>query len=1116
MVYKNYKIEEFNDKNLPKIKAGESFSVSFRGEKLLREISWGEEENLNGYHWKLRLTGDVDVQPNWMWEGGFPRLYRLIDDALSTETRQSQFSLKMEMNREEWPRRAYFQLPCPPRLTPQFPAHPWNGEWTFSVWAKAEALSLGEGGKARFVMETYKKKAGVNGKEIKNGPDEVVALNFPEGTYGFTQFDASVPISEDTACLLFYVECEKAGGTIWLEDPRLMNGYGENVLPQFTVTNPFHECFNWFGENLSRKEWTDMEVCLNGKQIFEGELFQRTHRYSEQELELSANDIRPGENILEIRNKNHYFAPLPYKLKKVELLYAREWPVTLIACPSVVYAGRPFGILVRTKEDRACVQVSSSSEAVRPLTSELILEEKGLHVLPFAAGERAVSDVEVSVCCGGVTQVGTIARVVLKTEDHVLTGTGDSIYIPQEKDAMEEFMEWYLSNEIGNFVTFRPTYRWCGTRMLNPGVWSRLVQLCSEYGMYYCHMIDGRELPGANANPTKELLDSPWFVGNQGHERDGAFYYWGPNRAKSESDTMLNALMNRVVRHPDWKYFAAPVYAKDGKSYSFYDPADTGDMREAANHFVDNCRYWLSGIKRHTGPSVLFKYFMEAGIDVGGAELMYGPHEVILSALRGASLAYGKKEFAAHLAVQWSTTPHDTPDRLRRYQLSLFVSYLQGTHHINTEEGLWRIEEYFAHFDRFSDTCQEHLKVQKRFCHFVKTHSRRGRMVNSVALLHGKFDAWVCFTRQNAWGHLGEDWKFQTPEESWDLLQVFYPDSVMNSIYRHPCEQKPQGFYSRTPYGTIDILPVEADGAQMASYQAMAFLGWNTADEAQVEKLIGYVRQGGTLLLGWPHLFAEADRKRALQGNPSVVGGAQLEELLGIRFHGFTDIGCGDGETISLGDITVSEDAIVRRELQGHPLVVEHALGKGTVVFVNAKGYPADPQVRKVYEPLLHHLGKQGVESQKKRGFMTTSDTVETGVYDRDDSLRDIYAVNINWWAKENQPALAVLHFAGEEYPVMLDREVMHIFTLARTLGIWTSDFDTDVISIQEETEGAAVVLQGYGKTKIRLIGSEDWETEEMILTKISDGIRQGELILEGCCILHLHKRKRLNKINKR
>ena len=34
----------------------------------------------------------------------------------------------------------------------------------------------------------------------------------------------------------------------------------------------------------------------------------------------------------------------------------------------------------------------------------------------------------------------------------------------------------------------------------------------------------------------------------------------------------------------------------------------------------------------------------------------------------------------------------------------------------------------------------------------------------------------------------------------------------------------------------------------------------------------------------------------------------------------------------------------------------------------------------------------------------------------------------MNWWAKENQPALALLHFAGVEYPVLLDLEVIHIW----------------------------------------------------------------------------------------
>lgn len=1113
MAYKNYVAREFEDGNLCGIKPGEGIRLSVCGADLARqmEADMGEthhgQERAEGfcdYRLRLRLTGDVGIQQNWMWEGGFPRLYRLIDDALSTETRASQFSLKLEMDGEEWPRRAYFQLPCPPRLTPQFPAHGSAGVWQFSLWVKAEHLSKREGGKARFVIETYKKRPGVDVRDMKSGPDEVKALDFPEGTYGFTRLELPVAIGEDTACLLLYAECERAEGCVWLEEPKLVNGYGENVLPQFALTNPFHECFNWFGENLSRKEWTDAEVLWNGRVIFDGELFQRAHRYSENEMALPADAVRPGENTLEIRNKNHAFAPLPYQLKKVEILYEREWSATVAACPSVVYADRPFGVLVRTKRDGAQVHVASSSQEILPVQGDVILEKRGLHVLPFTAGSRTETDITIRVSCDGVSREGRIGRIVKKTEDHVLTGTGDAIYIPQETEDMEAFLEWYFQNDIGNFITFRPTYRWCGTKMLNRKLWEQVVSLCSAYGMYYCHMIDGRELSGANANPDRALLESEWFVGNQGHERDGAFYYWGPNRAKSESDTMQNALMSRTVRHPDWKYFAAPFFAPDGKSYSFYDPRGTRDMKEAAEHFVENCRYWLSGIKRHTGPSVLFKYFMEAGILVGGAETMYGPHEVVLSALRGASLAYGRTEFAAHLALQWSTTPHDTPDRLRRYQLSLFVSYIQGTHHINTEEGLWRMEEYFAHFDRFSETCQNHLEVQRQFCHFVKTHSRRGRMVNPTALLHGRYDAWTCFTRQNAWAHLGEAWRFGAPEESWDLIRVFYPDAVMDSIYRHPCEKKPQGFYSRTPYGAVDILPVEADESQMARYQAMAFLGWNSADEEQVEKLIRYVRQGGTLLLGWPHLFADTDRESALYGTPAPVREELLEELLGIAFHGFVK---EDGRTGEMGDITVLEDTEVLEEAGGRPLVLRHALGEGDVLFVNRRGYPAEDGVREWYESLLHRIGEQGADSQKARGILASVDTVETGMFDREDGLRDIYAVNMNWWEEENRSAKAGLFFDGREYPVWLNREVIHIFTLANSLGVWTSDFDTDVIAIEEREDSAAITLQGYGRTKIRLIVGDLWDTEEMERIERKDGILEGEVALHGCHVLRCRRK---------
>lgn len=1099
MLFNNYIVKEYDDKCLPKIKSGDTFKLSFNTDEFLD----GAPEN---YSFKVRFTGDVDVQPNWMWEGGYPRLYRLIDDALSTETKHSQFSLKMKLNHEDYPRRAYYQIPCPPRLTPQFPVNPCDPKWDFSVLAKAENLKIDEGGRISFVIEKYLKKDGVNPRDMQYGPDEVTVIDFPEGTYDFTEFNTSVTIDENTACLLVFVACEHAGGTVWFEDPRLTNERGENILPQFTVSNPYHEYLNWFGENLSRKDWTDLEVSLNSDTFFVGELFQRCHRYSENEVTLPTAIVKKGENTLEIKNIDSYFAPIPYKIKKVEILYGINNAVNVISCPSIVYAGRRFGVLLSTKEDNTTVKVASSCDCIKSAESQYTFEHKGLNVIPFEASDKTGTDIALTFEANGHTESAKVERIVIKEDDNVLTGTGDAIYVPQDVTQTEEFIAWYLHNEIGNFITFRPTYRWCGSRMMNPKVWERIVELCTQYGLYYCHFIDGRELPGANANPTKAMMQGEYFVGNQGHEHDGAFYYWGPRRVEDENEVFFISLHDRVVKHPDFRYYNSPVYTKDGRPFGHYNPVDTKDMKEAAEHFVDNCKFYLNGIKRHTGPGTLFKYFFEAGMEVGGAELMYGPHEVVLSALRGASLAYGRKEFISHLAVQWSTTPHDTPARYRRYQLAMFVCYIQGTNHINTEEGLWRIEEDFSHFDRFSDACINHRKMQHDFNHFIKTHSRRGKMVNPTALLHGQYDAWVCFTRQNAWAHLGDEWKFNTPEESWDLIKVFYPDSVMDALYIHPCENKPQGFYSRTPYGTVDVLPVEAGKELIDTYKTAAFLGWNTAEPEQFDKLTEYVRGGGTLLLGWPHLFVDTDRTTAISGEPTVIDSKTIKKLLNVTFKGFNTTRTNDGEEIKVGDITLGDDVTVRSTLGGYPLVIEHAIGDGKVIFVNLRDYPADKNVRPVYEALLRELGEMGVNREKERGWITTSDTVDTGVFDREDSLRDIYAININWWADENVPAAATLHFAGCDREVMIDREVINVFTLAKNFGVWTADNDTDVISITESDNSIEVTLQGYGKTELKFITCDDIKSDDVTLTKLDNGMYSAQLELKGAQTIRFSK----------
>lgn len=433
---------------------------------------------------------------------------------------------------------------------------------------------------------------------------------------------------------------------------------------------------------------------------------------------------------------------------------------------------------------------------------------------------------------------------------------------------------------------------------------------------------------------------------------------------------------------------------------------------------------------------------------------MYGPQEVILSALRGASFAYDREEFAAHLAVQWSTTPHDTPSRYRRYRLALFVSYLQGCGTINTEEGLYRIEENSAQLDRFSEACMRHADVQRDFLRFVETHSRRGKLISPIALLHGAYDAWVCFTRRNAWSHEGDEWKFNTPEESWDLINVFYPDSVLNAIYRHPCPDSPQGYYSRTPYGTVDILPVEASVDKYMQYPSMAFLGFNAADAGQLQKLIAYVKNGGKLLLGWCHLFTDTNRTDAISGTPLPL---ESSELLGLTFQGF--LPSQDG--LTLGDITLGDDVTVLEKRNSVPFLLKRNLGCGSIFFINAREYPASPEVRPAYEKILTQFGEEALNQNREKGWMNSFDTVETAVYDREDGHRTIYAIDTDWWSPDRTLAQTSLLLGASSYPVDIPRDKITVTTIFNQIAVTTSDMETDVLEILPKKDGFSIRLQG-------------------------------------------------------
>ncbi|MGL6173990.1 MAG: hypothetical protein ACRC1P_05220 [Cellulosilyticaceae bacterium] len=1093
-MYKKYVIKEFNTAEEIFIKANETFKYQFN-----LGSEW--KERLQEHQFKLRILGDQGVHPSWMWEGGYPYLYRMIDDALCQETtHHSQFSLKVKMNHENYRKRVYYKIKFPASITPQFSLKKEDSKlFKFRIYVKTEALKYQPEGKVEVVFEKRLKRENISPEAIDYPADEIIRIPVEEGTADWKVLERIFECEEEIANILVYITAEYGEGTIYFEDASFLSQEGHNLLPQFTVSNPYHEYLNWLGENLSRKEWTDLEIKINGQVCFDGEVFQRTHRWSEKEIQLLGEVLQLGENEISISNKSNYFAPYPYKLKSIQLLFAPYEKVNIIAYPKIVRVGQEVPILIDLKDADDEIVLESESEILMPVQKKYKFDKEGLQVVKVKVLEHGTQLV-INIRCKETCKKIIIERTVVKEHEDVLTGTGDAIYVPQDCKEIEDFLGWYMNNEIGNFITFRPVYRWCGSRVLNESYWDRVVELCNELGLYYCHMVDGREFPGMNANPTKKMLEGEYFVGKQGHERDGAYFYWGSK--KQEHDRLYTELYPQLLEHEDFKYILPPKY-EGSNLYTHFSPEKCKDMEEAAQYYVENAKESLTGIKRHSGPSVLFKYFYQAGLENVGGELMYGPHEVIIAAQRGAAIAYNKKEHLAHLAVQWSTTPHDTIERFRRYQLALFICYTHGVHHINTEEGLWRMEEYFSYHDRFDEACKGHQNVQRDFNHFVSTHSRKGEMINPIALVHGKNDGWVCFTRRSPWAHEGEEWQFNTPEESWDLIKVFYPDSVLNAIYRHPCENEPQGFYTRTPYGPVDILPIEAEVECYKKYPAMAFIGWNTAEELQVEKLIEYVKDGGRLVLSWCHLFATKLRKGALSGTSTFVEDKYIQELLGISSYAFGQ----EEEGIRGATLTLAKEATVKEYAGDYPLVIEHILGKGKVTFVNTKCFPADPSIRDTYEKVLENLAQEIATGYEGKGYIATSDTVNFTVYDQEDGLRKIYLVNINWWEQEKSIAQAELKWKEARLEIEVPRERINILTLSETLGVYTTDNETEVLNIVEGETEVIIRLQGIGETCIEII--HPWQrvaSDEIKLETISDQRSRLTMKLEGITEIKLHK----------
>lgn len=961
------------------------------------------------YNYKVRLRGEVGIPYEHRTEDKYPIYFRKIDDSLCFD---GEYTLEFSLFNQVRERSCYNMVFADVKV---------GESYDFSVRYKAKGIK----DNFKVSAEIYYGKRRT--RYYYEKPDTTVVLDLIDSDE-YTEFNKKIVFTEQVDFIMIKISAIAFEGCASVYAPTLSLG-GQNLIDEFEYAPDKVGGQKWIGEGFSLTERPHFTVRVNGTQIFSGNKTDRLHRLAGAEF-LITEPLDPKTNVFEITYDE--VNKIEYHVEEFQLIKVPKH-TEITGVQSCQVLGVPFGVLCYFEDD-GCVSVNA--DGLDYLGKGY--SKNGYCVLKFVPTKTG--NITITVSDGKVQRSANIT-VSDKAQDGVITGSGDFIYVNQNFDDFIEYLSWYLTENIGDMLTLRSCYRWGATADADDEFWTDAVGFLKDLGLYYVLMIDGRELNGVNANPKKEILLSPYFLGEQTHERDGAFTYW-QQECDEHHATFYHLLSRKLERCGIYGKYS-PVYDKAGNPRIYYAGDDVENMKDAYDKLVFNLkRTAADGATRHTGVTPLFSAFFDAGYKWLGYESMYGSHEIIFGALRGMSNSIGQQSFGSHLALQWSTVPCDVKGHALRYRLALYSSYMCGASHVNTEEGLWNIENPFEGFDRFSYACTIHREEQKKFNRFVKTHTRKGKIRKSIAMMVGKYDGMDCFSTGMVYGQSGEEWKYAAPEDSWDMLKAFYPQAKIGAIYHfvqkggmdglrqkdkdflkawphlygnEVLPEKSLGFYSATPYGMIDI--ISHDAKNLDDYKFIFMTGWNTCSDEQLIRLCAFMDNGGKVMMTKAHLYNSVDRREVLFGGAKVIESEWADKFLSYQ-------------------------------------------EKGNLILFDMDGFPS--QIKDEYLSALNTAGKEyGCQ------LIEDVDHVCFAEYERNDGSSVIYYTSIRWW--DEIDASFTLKLGGAKHKIIYSELALKLIAVSpdKTKAVLISD--ADVFSI--DNNGA--LIKGFGDVTITVFNNE-------------------------------------------
>ncbi len=429
--------------------------------------------------YRLFAVGETALFYQWKNEPNNYAIYHSLIDALDPDNAdKAQYALNLSSKKpEKYIRRIYKKLLWPPKLA-YLDLTPVPDEWDVGLYVKAEGLKIHENGYLRMRLDVRLVHDGINNNSVELAPDTSYLIDIPEGSYSWTELKEKLTFPHNKmASVGVFIEGVNYEGRVYIERPFVTDRtMGYNLLPDFTMPVSGKDYYDWTAQYLSRKEWPEFKISLNGSVIFDGEVFERCHINSEWEISIPR-ELLKNENTVSIELTSDYHDPLPYTIRELAIVEQAGGDFALVAVEQACTSGKDAHALIRTEKENVTLTASYDGDVSGE--SSFIFKEKGLHGINFRCGKAGGSG-RIKLTDGNKVAEAEIIRIIDREDDGVITGTGDMIYVHLDPENVEQFLAWYITEGIGNLVTIRPCYRWSGSRTLDPEVWRMFTRVANE------------------------------------------------------------------------------------------------------------------------------------------------------------------------------------------------------------------------------------------------------------------------------------------------------------------------------------------------------------------------------------------------------------------------------------------------------------------------------------------------------------------------------------------------------------------------------------------------------------------------------------------------------------